>query len=114
MSIMVFPFFHITSFEHSFKENLQVYGGFATDYSARKEGTNTNLSITDWDIYNITGGVALSERRFSLTVGLGYAWGHKERTRTPPVLDTQVDFPGFVEDAEFNYRNYKIIFGFAF
>jgi hypothetical protein len=101
--------------EHSFREDLQVYGGFATDYSARKEGTDTNLSITDWDIYSITGGAAFSYKRFQVTIGLGYAWGGKEREgHSPEGAGLEDEEPGFVGSGEFEYRNIKGIIGFAF
>ncbi len=100
--------------EHSFRETFQIYGGFATDFSARKDGTDTNLSITDWDIYSILGGAAFSYNRFQVTLGLGYAWGHNQRKRQSVVDTRSGDGTGFVDGAEFEYRNFKGILGFAF
>jgi long-subunit fatty acid transport protein len=98
--------------EHSFRETFQIYGGFATDFSARKEGTDTNLSITDWDIYSVSGGAAFSYKRFQVTLGLGYSWGGNEKSRRS-VVDPGESI-GFVENAEFEYRNFKALLGFAF
>jgi len=100
--------------EHSFRETFQVYGGFATDFSARKEGTETNLSITDWDIYSISGGAAFSYKRFQATLGLGYSWGcSQEHVRS--VFDPGSSDPtGLVDGAEFEYKNFKALLGFTF
>jgi hypothetical protein len=100
--------------EHSFKETFQIYGGFATDYSARKEGTTTNLSITDWDIYSITGGAAFSYKRFQATLGLGYSWGSSPRQRDPVFDPGSGDAAGLVDGAGFEYKNFKALLGFAF
>ncbi|MFC1799503.1 hypothetical protein ACFL2Z_01135 [Candidatus Eisenbacteria bacterium] len=100
--------------EHSFRETFQIYGGFATDYSARKEGTDTNLSITDWDIYSISGGAAFSYKRFQVTFGLGYSWGGSPRSRKSVVDPGSGEGTGFVEGAEFEYKNIKALLGFAF
>ena len=98
--------------EHSLKETFEVYGGFATDYSARKEGTDTNLSITDWHIYSVTGGAAFSYKRFQYTVGLGYAWGRKGRARRPSeIVDLEQERPGLVSYGEFDYNSLKGIIG---
>ena len=43
--------------EWFYSSRFKGYGSFTTDYSAKKTGTTTNLSLTDWDIYHIvTGG----------------------------------------------------------
>lgn len=101
--------------EHSFRETFQAYCGFATDFSARKEGTDTNLSITDWDIYSITGGAAFSYKRFQVTFGLGYSWGSKVSKRRASVnMQADDEDPGFISNGEFDYKNFKGIIGFAF
>jgi hypothetical protein len=63
----------------------------------------------------LTGGTAFSYERFQLTIGLGYAWGSKERERRPPeVTDLPLEEPGFMKDGEFYYKILKVIIGFAF
>ncbi len=100
--------------EHSFKEAFQVYGGFATDYSARKAGTDTNLSITDWDIYGVTGGAAFTYKRFQVTFGLGYSWGSKQRDMLIVADPYTGEYAGPDGGSEFVYKNIKGILGFAF
>jgi hypothetical protein len=102
--------------EYTFNQNLKTYSSFTTDFSARKPGTDTNLSVTDWNIYHIMGGATFKILRYSLTVGLGYAFGRRETMeRLDPIPENlQERLFGTTSQYEFNYSSFKFLLGFAF
>ncbi len=102
--------------ECTFNPNLKTYSSFTTDFSARKPGTDTNLSVTDWNIYHIMGGATFKIKRYSFTLGLGYAFGNRlTRQRFEPMpLSVQERLIGVVSSLEFTYSSFKFLVGFAF
>ena len=92
------------------------YASFNTDYSAKDPGTETNLSLADWDIYHIVTGAEIAIKNSALTVGLGYSFGNREIGSRPDILARQ-ELEGFwdpFESLKFRYSTYKLIVGFAF
>ena len=102
--------------EWFYSSRFKGYGSFTTDYSAKKTGTSTNLSMTDWDIYHIVTGGELRLSKSSLTLGLGYSFGSREMGDRPDLLPPDGlealwdPFGGL----KFRYAIYKMIVGFAF
>lgn len=91
------------------------YASFNTDYSAKKPGTATNLSLTDWDIYHIVTGAEIAIKNSALTVGLGYSFGNREIGSRPDILEreTLVGFWDPFGGLKFRYSSYKLIIGIA-
>ncbi len=102
--------------EYTFNPNLKTYSSFTTDFSARRPGSDTNLSVTDWNIYHIMGGTTFTIKRYSFTLGLGYSVGNRlTRQRSEPIpLSVQERLIGIIDQLEFSYSNVKFLFGFAF
>ncbi|MBE3131707.1 MAG: hypothetical protein IMZ54_13470 [Acidobacteria bacterium] len=91
------------------------YASFNTDYSAKKPGTATNLSLTDWDIYHIVTGAEIAIKNSALTVGFGYSFGNREIGSRPDILEREalVGFWDPFERLKFRYSTYKVIVGIA-
>ncbi len=95
-------------------ESLILSGSFVTDFSARLPDTETNLTVSTWDIYHISGGTTFKVGNSDLTIGLEYAFGSKE-------IDQQIDItnPGNDGNAdidkvsEVTTRRIKILIGFV-
>ncbi len=51
--------------EHSFGEHTTGFASFATDFSGAVPGTETNLSIANWDIRHFAAGAAFTVGRWS-------------------------------------------------
>lgn len=101
--------------EYNFNQNLTIYSSFCTDFSAQKPGSDTNLSISDWDIHHIQGGTTFKIKRSEFTLGLGYAWGKKPTEQKYDIPeDIEEGYLGFIKDLEFKYSSIKFIIGFAF
>ncbi len=102
--------------EYTHSPRFKSYASFTTDFSARKPGTETNLSLTDWDIHHIVAGAEVTVKNSALTFGLGYSFGSREVGIRPGVLE-----PEGIEwlwdpfaALQFRYASYKLIVGFAF
>jgi len=102
--------------EWFYSARFKGYASFTTDYSAKKPGTATNISLTDWDIHNIMTGAEVTIKNTAVTFGLGYSFGGREVGTRPDVLERE-KLDGFwdpFESLKFRYSTYKLIVGFAF
>jgi hypothetical protein len=102
--------------EHILNENITFYGSIRTDFSARKPGSDTTLSVTDWDIYHIMTGTTFRIKNTEWTLGLGYSWGKSEKKRNADIVNPDPDrqFVGLIENVNFGYNSVNILFGFSF
>jgi hypothetical protein len=102
--------------EWVYSSRFKGYASFTTDYSAKKPGTATNLSLTDWDIHHFVTGAEVAIKKSAVTFGLGYSFGGREVGTRPDVLERE-KLAGFWDpfaSLKFRYSTYKLIFGFAF
>jgi hypothetical protein len=102
--------------EWFYSARFKGYASFTTDYSAKKPGTATNISLTDWDIHNIMTGAEVTIKNTAVTFGFGYSFGNRELGGRPPILARE-EPDGFwdpFESLKFRYSTYKLIVGFAF
>lgn len=100
--------------EQTLSENVRAYASFSTDFAARKKGTTTNLSVSDWDIYSIMVGSAFRVLKARFTLGLGLGWGSKVHGTGDPVVIGGSDRVVLIRQATFEYRMYKFVLGFSF
>jgi hypothetical protein len=103
-------------FEWVYSPRFKGYASFTTDDSAKKPGTATNISLTDWDIHHIITGAEIAIKNSAVTFGLGYSFGGREVGTRPDVLERE-KLDGFwdpFEGMKFRYSTYKLIVGFAF
>jgi hypothetical protein len=102
--------------EWFYSSRFKGYGSFTTDYSAKKPGTSTNLSVADWNILHLFTGGELALKKSSVTFGLGYSFGGREIGQRPDILargglsESWDPFAGL----KFRYAIYRLMVGFAF
>jgi len=102
--------------EFYLKEKLWLYASFVTDFSASIPDTKTNLGISTWDIYHLSGGVLFTIGRSDVTLGINYAFGTSE-LRGPvnlPEGEFQNKIINAFEDSAVTYNRVKLLFGFSF
>jgi hypothetical protein len=101
--------------EHSVTENFGIYGSFSTDYSTKGPDANTNMSITDWDIYHVSGGISTRVGKSDILIGLGYSFGSKTAARALDFHNASEAnrLLGEPSEGEFRYRDFRFIFGFT-
>jgi hypothetical protein len=101
--------------EWLFSPRFKGYASFTTDYSAKRPGTVTNLSLTDWDIHHFVTGAEFGINKWKLTAGLGLSFGRREIGGRPAILD-RAGVEGMwdpFEGLRFRYTTYRLIVGFA-
>jgi hypothetical protein len=78
--------------------------------------SDTNLSIGSWDIYHLMLGGSLNVLDLEFTLGLGYAFGKEQikKQSQSPSLESSSTLTNTFGGANFSYRSFKFILGFAF
>jgi hypothetical protein len=100
--------------EHVFTDDVSVYGAFHTDFSASVGSARVNASVSDWDLYHLSGGVSfrMGENRF--TLGASWATGQTQR-----MLDTAIPPESFPDarlgsEVDIHYSKLTFLLGFVF
>jgi hypothetical protein len=100
--------------EEFFSEKFRGFLSVSTDYSAAPEEGLTNLSITRWDLYHVTGGATFTFKNAQFIAGLGYSFGGENSTRiAAPPNDNLSEILGDIIPSEIHYRRLKVILGFS-
>jgi hypothetical protein len=98
---------------HDFRDDISIYGGFTTDFSAFKSAEESMLSITNWNIHHATVGGSFSFYHIGFTLGLCYSFGNG-------MFDRIIDFSGISssgdlvlppEENTITYKRLKFIIG---
>ena len=102
-------------FEWIYSPRFKGYASFNTDYSAKKFGTSTNISLTDWNIHHFMTGAEFAIKNSALTVGLGFSFGDREIGNRPDILErgSLDELWDPFEGLKFRYATFKLIVGFA-
>ena len=98
-------------FEQAFGDSNAFYGAFITDQSCYQAVDDHRIVLSTWDIYQVSGGVALAIKGSELTLGGGFAWGKNEAVgnfRPGTSILPATIIPGGV-----GYTRLKFIIGFA-
>jgi hypothetical protein len=101
--------------EWFYSPRFKGYASFATDDSAKKPGTSTNISLADWNIRHIVTGGEFFIKKSSVTVGVGFSFGGREIGGRPDIL-ARSGLEGVWDpfgSLRFRYNCYKLIVGFA-
>ena len=102
--------------EYVFSPRLRAYGSFTSDYSARKKGTDTNLSVSDWDIFHLMAGADFGIKRAAFTLGLGYAFGSRKAGASieRSMFNTEGELLSSITGLKYRYSSFKLVLGFSF
>jgi hypothetical protein len=100
--------------EQTFNEDVTVYASFSTDFSSKKDGSTANLSVSDWDIFNVMMGSAFRVMKARFTLGVGLGWGSEVQGTGEPIPVGRDAGLELMRQATFDYRMYKFILGFSF
>lgn len=98
--------------EHVFNERATGYVSFNTDRSAFN--SESDVSLTEFDIYHTTGGSNLTFGRYELMLGASYAWGSQTTQQAidlNPEDDEEVINPEDTVDVI--YRSLTFLIGFS-
>jgi hypothetical protein len=96
--------------EHRLGATTALYGSVRTDRSGRAPEGRSDIAVTSWNIYFMTGGARFRAAGADFTVGLGFGFG----SQTVPTEAEGALVEALPVDLLVQYRNYRLIFAFAF
>jgi hypothetical protein len=86
-----------------------------TDFSAAVPNTNTNLTVSTWDIYHLSTGASFSIGRSEFTLGIDYTFG-SDKIKGPvnvPEGDIKNTVGELLENSDLDYKRLKFLIGFS-
>ena len=98
--------------EHDFGNDLVLYGAGLTDFSAATGDPTVNISVSNWNLYHLSGGVKFAFAGSRFTLGATYSFGGKSRP-LPSVVPPEL-VPGGAAEMDVNYRRLVVLLGFLF
>jgi len=111
------------AFEYNLHNNLHLYCGFSTDFSASPTNPSLFFELTpeiyystyQSDIYNFSGGVGFKIKRIDITLGMSYNYSNDNISR-PINLPDNNNKAVFEDDnyAILQNKTWKLLFGIAF
>lgn len=101
--------------EFYISENLDLFLSYISDFSAAVPETQTNLTVSTWDIYHISTGASFSIGRSEFTLGINYAFGSGNVKGPANVPDGQIKdkLTDLLENTELDYKRLKFLIGFS-
>ena len=101
--------------EFAVSENLNLFLSYITDFSAAVPGTETNLTVSNWDIYHLSGGASFEIGRSEFTLGINYAFG-SGKAKGPvnlPEGEIKSSLVDLVEGSDIDYDRLRFLIGFS-
>ena len=101
--------------EHEFGSGVSGYASYVMDRSAREPGSNTNVSVSSWDLNLVSFGTSFGVGRIDLVLGGAFSFGSEDARRVTDWLggDPSQGLGDTVGDAKVKARSYRILFGFS-
>jgi hypothetical protein len=100
--------------EHVLSGEVSVYGAFHTDFSASEGEARSNVALSDWNLYHLSGGLSFRVRDNRFTLGASWARGSKERPLETPISPEDVPESALDSAVEIRYSKVRILLGFVF
>jgi hypothetical protein len=100
--------------EHVVTDDVSVYGAFHTDFSASAGNAASNVAVSDWDLYHVSGGLSFRFRDNRFTLGASWARGGETRPLDSPIPPEQLPATGLGEAVEIRYSKITFLLGFVF
>jgi hypothetical protein len=100
--------------EHMVSDDVSLYGAFHTDFSASVGSAQSNVAVSDWDLYHLSGGVSFRIHDNRFTLGASWATGGKTRPLDSTISPEDVPDVGLGSDVEIGYSKVTFLIGFVF
>lgn len=102
--------------EQQLGKRTWVFASFSTDFSGDDSDSQSNLTLTNYDIYHIKIGTSFQSGRSEFTLGIGYAFGDSDIERLGEIAGTGDDNPIMTTAnlSSVEYQQIELILGFSF
>jgi hypothetical protein len=99
--------------QQRFRETLEGYAGFRTDFSAKPADSENLFPLSSWNIYHLSGGATFAMGRSHFTLGAVVAWGQSDEERITGGEGEDGEAPQFDIATRMKYFRTTLIFGFS-
>jgi len=101
--------------EHGFESGVAVYGAALTDFTAASGDPSVNATVTNWNLYHVSGGAKFSVVGSRFTLGATFSFGGSRRTSGYlPVAIEALPGEKVTTDVNVRYRRLVVLLGFLF
>lgn len=101
--------------DYKLNDKVSVAGSFNTDFSANDTNAETNISLSRWDIYHISGGSYFKIGSSEITLGLSYSFGSDVIKQIADIGDPGNGTESSVDaNSNVKFTRIKVLFGFIF
>lgn len=103
-------------FEQQLGKKRWVFASFATDFSGADSDFESNITLTNYDIYHVKVGTSFRSGKSEFTLAIGYAFGDSDIERLGDVVGTDTESP-IMTTSDFSsveYEQIEFILGFSF
>jgi hypothetical protein len=101
--------------EHIFNDHFSLFGGATTNFTATPPGSKESISLSSWDIYQISAGTVFSYKWIKMNTGIKFAFGSQNAKQLVNYPTASLDnfLIGNLSIAKINYKELKVIIGFS-
>jgi len=100
-------------FDYIMNNEVIISAGFVTDFTAKVENTETNLSsASNWDVYHITTGASFPIGGSQTTLGISYSFGNDTFQSEINITPDPNDPDDITRETDVNFSRIKVLFGF--
>ena len=101
--------------DYKLNNKLSFAGSFITDFSANDTNTESNISLSRWDIYHISAGSYFSIGTSEITLGISYSFGSDVIKQIADIGDPDTGIGSDVSTtSDVKFTRIKVLFGFIF
>jgi len=101
--------------DYKLNDNLSFAGSFITDFSANDTNTETNISLSRWDIYHISAGSYFNIGSSEITLGVSYSFGSDVIKQIADIGNQDEETGSSINtSADVKFTRIKVLFGFIF
>jgi hypothetical protein len=102
--------------EYAFGEKTTGYLSYSTDFAAAVSGSQSTLSIVNYDLSHIGAGAAFNIARWDLVVGAVYSFGSDRLSNaiTPVSADVNSELLDRLAGSDVVFNRIRILFGFSY
>jgi len=101
--------------QHIFNNHFSLFGGATTNFTATPQGSISNISLSEWDIYQLTVGTVFSYKWIKMNTGIKYAFGKEESKQliNYPTASLKNLLLGERIISNIDYKELKVVIGFS-
>ena len=101
--------------DYKLNDKFSLAGSFITDFSANDTNAESNISLSRWDIYHISGGSYFNIGSSEITLGLSYSFGSDVIRQIADIGNPDNGTGDRIKtNSDVKFTRIKVLFGFIF